>query len=156
MSQEIRQFATVYLASDHAGFELKQAVKTWLEAEQFIVIDGGPDSYDAEDDFTDYVIPAVRAMVADERAAAIVFGGSGQGEAMAANRVRGARAAVYYGSNSSIPRLSREHNDANVLALGARFVSADDAKWAIWEWLHTPSLAEAKYTRRNAKLDTLV
>jgi ribose 5-phosphate isomerase B len=151
-----RQFETIYLASDHAGFALKEEVKSWLTLEQFIVIDGGATSFDGEDDFPDYIIPAVRAMVDDTagRAAAVVFGGSGQGEAMAANRVRGARAVVYYGSERRIPVLGREHNDANVLSIGARFVSSDEAKWAIWEWLHTELLPDAKYQRRNDALDT--
>jgi ribose 5-phosphate isomerase B len=153
--QRLRQFGTVYLATDHAGFVLKEEVKKWLEEENFLVIDGGAEAFDAEDDFTDYVMPVVAAMTEDDsgEAAAIVFGGSGQGEAMAANRIRGARASVYYGGDRRIPILAREHNNANVLSIGARFVSVDEAKWAIWEWLHTPSLHEEKYQRRNQKLD---
>ena len=153
MSQPTRQFSLIYLAADHAGFALKNEVAAWLSGEGFVVIDGGAEVFDGEDDFTDYVIPAVRAMVADTDAAAIVFGGSGQGEAMAANRVPGARAAVYYGHAKEIPALCRQHNDANVLSIGARFVTPDDAKWAIWEWLHTPALQDAKYARRNQALD---
>jgi ribose 5-phosphate isomerase B len=151
----LRQFSTIYLASDHAGFALKEEVKAWLLAENFVVIDGGAESFDGEDDFTDYVIPVVRAMVDDHvaEAAAIVFGGSGQGEAMAANRIRGARAIVYYGGEKRIPGLGREHNHANVLSVGARFVSTDEAKWAIWEWLHTEPLHDPKYNRRNQALD---
>ncbi len=156
MNTRPRQFDVIYLAADHAGFELKNSVKDWLTTEGFVVIDGGAEVYDAEDDFPDYIVPAVRAMAADERAAAIVFGGSGQGEAMAANRVKGVRAAVYYGGDKTLPILSREHNDANVLSLGARFVSPDDAKWVIWEWLHSPARTEEKYQRRNRKLDSNV
>ncbi len=157
MNQSLpRQFSTVYLATDHAGFALKEEIKVWLEAENFVVIDGGAQTLDVEDDFPDYVLPVVAAMVSDDggEAAAIVFGGSGQGEAMAANRIKGARAVVYYGGDRRVPVLTREHNNANVLSLGARFVSSDEAKWAIWEWLHTPPVHEAKYERRNKKLDT--
>ncbi len=156
MNPRPRQFDVIYLGTDHAGFELKNIVKDWLASEGFVVIDGGAEVFDGDDDFPDYIVPVVRAMVADEHAAALVFGGSGQGEAMAANRVKGARAAVYYGCDKSIPVLSREHNDANVLSLGARFVSPDDAKWVIWEWLHTPAMTEEKYHRRNRKLDSNV
>lgn len=149
-----RQFETIFLAADHAGFALKEAVKNWLTNENFIVIDAGAEALDPEDDFTDYVVPAVEAMVKDPIAGAVVFGGSGQGEAMAANRIEGARAIVYYGGDTTIVSLGREHNAANVLALGARFVTPDDAKWIIWEWLHTAPSADEKYTRRNAALDT--
>ncbi len=151
----IRQFSTIYLASDHAGFALKEEVKIWLEKENFLVIDGGAETFEGEDDFPDYVMPVVAAMLDDREgeAAAIVFGGSGQGEAMAANRYPGARAIVYYGGERRIPSLGREHNHANVLSIGARFVTSDEAKWVIWEWLHTEGLHEEKYQRRNEKLD---
>jgi ribose 5-phosphate isomerase B len=156
MSEERpRQFATLYLASDHAGFAYKEAVKEWLSAENFLVIDAGAEAFDGEDDFPDFVIPAVGAMVGDRggEAGAIVFGGSGQGEAMAANRVKGARAVLYYGGNKTIPALGREHNAANVLSIGARFVTLDETKEAIWNWLHTEPLHDPKYARRNEKLD---
>ncbi len=104
-----RQFATIYLASDHAGFTHKEMVKAWLTNENFLVIDASADTFDDDDDFPDFVIPAVTAMVLDSEgeAGAIVFGGSGQGEAMAANRVKGARAVTYYGGNKTIPSLGR-------------------------------------------------
>ncbi len=151
----VRQFNTIYLAADHAGLVLKNAVKDWLVSESFTIVDGGADTFDGEDDFPDYVMPTVQAMVDDTEggAAAIVFGGSGQGEAMAANRIHGARAIVYYGGERAIPALGREHNHANVLSIGARFVTEDEAKWAIWEWLHTSGLADPKYARRNRALD---
>jgi len=149
-----RQFETIYLAADHAGFLLKETLKEWLTGEGFIVIDGGAESFDGEDDFPDYVIPTTLAMTDVDGSAAIVCGGSGQGEAMAANRIKGARAVVYYGGDRRIITLSREHNHANVLALGSRFVSTDDAKWAVWEWLHTAPLNYLKYQRRNDLLDT--
>lgn len=151
----LRQFSTIYLATDHAGFALKEELKHWLEAENFVVIDGGADTFVAEDDFPDYVMPVVAAMLTDDsgEAGAIIFGGSGQGEAMAANRLTGARAIVYYGGDRRIPALGREHNHANVLSVGARFVTSDEAKWVIWEWLHTAPLHDAKYERRNQKLD---
>lgn len=150
----LRQFATIHLATDHAGLALKDSVRAWLIAENWPVIDHGAYQYLAEDDYPDFVLPAARAVAASAGGdAAIVFGGSGQGEAMAANRVKGVRAAVYYGAVPTLVSLSREHNDANVLALGARFVTEADAKQVIWEWLHTSAASDEKYARRNHKLD---
>ena len=151
-----RQFDHLYLATDHAGFALKEVVRTWLLGEDFAVTDVGAHQFDPDDDFVDYIQKAAQAVgVAEssERIAAIIFGGSGQGEAMAANRIPGVRAAVYYGLTSEIVPLSRVHNNANVLSLGARFVADDEAKAVVWEWLHTPTSTDEKYHRRNAKLD---
>lgn len=147
---------TIYVASDHAGFEHKTAIVAWLESEQYTVIDVGAMHYDASDDFPDFVMQTAIAVAAAPAArVGIIFGGSGQGEAMAANRFSGVRATVYYGGDTSIIDLSREHNDANVLSIGARFVSINDSKHVIWQWLHHEASADEKYTRRNRKLDTI-
>jgi ribose 5-phosphate isomerase B len=154
MNDRVRQFTTIHLATDHAGFTLKESVRAWLTAEGFTVVDHGAYSFEGEDDFPDFIVPAATAVARGvDTTAGIIFGGSGQGEAMAANRVAGARAVVYYGKQSDIVPLSRAHNDANVLSLGARFVPDDEAKAVIWEWLHTPALPEEKYSRRNKKLE---
>ena len=145
---------TIYLATDHAGFEHKEAIKGWLITEGFTVIDCGATIYDEGDDFPDYIRVAAQAVSqSPETTAAVVFGGSGQGEAMAANRYPGVRATVYYGGDDSIITLSREHNDANVLSIGARFVTIDQTKKVIWDWLATAKGVDAKYTRRNLKID---
>ena len=147
---------TIYLASDHAGFAHKEAIKAWLESEHYPVIDEGAFVYDPEDDFTDVIARAAIAVAeAPTSRTGIIFGGSGQGEAMMANRFTGVRATVYYGGPEDIITLSREHNDANVLAIGARFVSVDEAKKVIWKWLHAPTSPNEKYARRNRKLDIL-
>lgn len=147
---------TVYVASDHAGFEHKAAIVTWLQSEHYTVIDVGALHYDTLDDFPDYVMQAAIAVAAAPAArVGIIFGGSGQGEAMAANRFAGVRATVYYGGDTAIIDLSREHNDANVLSIGARFVTIDAAKHVIWQWLHHEASTDEKYTRRNRKLDTI-
>jgi ribose 5-phosphate isomerase B len=147
---------TIYLAADHAGFEHKAAIMTWLVNEKYDVVDVGATTYDVNDDFPDFIMAAAVAVSAAPGArAAIIFGGSGQGEAMAANRYTGVRATVYYGSNEEIISLSREHNDANVLSIGARFVSIDDAKRVIWTWLHLNTNADDKYARRNRKIDSI-
>ena len=146
----------IYLAADHAGYEHKNAVKAWLVQEGFNVEDCGANTLDAEDDFTDFISLAAKAVSkAPTRRKAIIFGGSGQGEAMLANRFNGVRTAVYYGGAKEIVILSREHNDANILSIGARFITIDEAKEAIWTWLHTETLTDKKYQRRNHKIDLL-
>ncbi|MBY0538619.1 RpiB/LacA/LacB family sugar-phosphate isomerase [Patescibacteria group bacterium] len=146
---------TIYVATDHAGFLHKEAVRDWLVAEGCTVLDVGAPMLDEGDDFPDYISVAANAVSqTPETAAAIIFGGSGQGEAMVANRFSGVRATVYYGGEESIIKLSREHNDANVLSIGARFVSIDEAKKVIWDWLHLPKGTDPKYHRRNLKIDT--
>lgn len=145
---------TIYLASDHAGFQHKEAVLDWLVLEGLQVIDVGAMTYDAEDDFPDFIQIAAKAVSNNPASTcAVIFGGSGQGEAMSANRYKGVRATVYYGYNEEIISLSREHNDANVLSIGARHVSLDDTKKVIWQWLHTEASSDPKYHRRNLKID---
>jgi ribose 5-phosphate isomerase B len=145
---------TVYLAADHAGFSHKEAIKEWLVAEGFTVIDVGASVFDAKDDFPSYMFNAALGVQQNNDACAIIFGGSGQGEAMAANRFVGVRATVFYGGDEDIITLSRTHNDANILSIGARFVSIDDVKRLAWQWLHTATNTEEKYARRNVALDT--
>lgn len=146
----------IHLATDHAGLAHKEAVSLWLKAEGFVVVDHGAMSLNAEDDYNDFVALAAKAVSSNPlNNQAIIFGGSGQGEAMQANRFLGVRAAVYYGGNETIPGLSRMHNDANVLSIGARFVEIDEAKKVIWDWLHTATLNDEKYQRRNNKLDNI-
>ncbi len=146
----------IYLATDHAGFEHKNAIKAWLIGEGYEIHDCGASTHDVEDDFPDFISKAAEAVShATGEEKAIIFGGSGQGEAINANRFIGVRAAVYYGGPEEIITLSREHNDANVLSVGARFVSVDEAKAVIWKWLHTAPLHDEKYNRRNHKIDLL-
>jgi len=146
----------IHLATDHAGFEHKQAIAEWLEAEGMTVIDHGAHTYDSEDDFPDFIALAAKAVSAKPQTeCAIIFGGSGTGEAVMANRFVGVRAVVLYADTPEIVALSREHNNANVLSIGARFVSVDDAKKHIWEWLHTHAELAEKYQRRNQRIDTI-
>ena len=146
----------IYLATDHAGFEHKNNVRDWLAGEGYIVEDCGSFEHDALDDFPDFIQKAAHAVATDPiNRRGIIFGGSGQGEAMLANRYKGVRATVYYGGSDEIVVLSREHNDANILSIGARFVTIDEAKAAIWKWLHTDALPDEKYKRRNKKITTI-
>lgn len=156
MSSSLDKNYTVHLAADHAGFEHKEEIKKWLETEGFVVVDHGATEFDPMDDFPDFIAQAAEAVAdAPETAKGIIFGGSGQGEAMAANRFKGVRAAVFYGGDERLVELSRQHNDTNVLSIGARFVDMDTTKRTIWTWLHATPLLDEKYTRRNRKLDEL-
>jgi len=128
----------IYLGSDHAGFELKEEIQKYLVGLGYDVEDMGADSYDKDDDYPDFVIPAAQKVGEDpDNNRAIILGGSGQGEAIAANKVKGVKALLYYGGPLDIVKLSRQHNDANVLSLGARFMTADEAKEAVKVWLET-------------------
>jgi ribose 5-phosphate isomerase B len=152
-----RQFQTIHLAADHAGFGHKESVRIWLESEGFAVIDHGASRFDPEDDFPEFMLKAGQAIKAGGAThSGIIFGGSGQGEAMASNRLLGIRAGVFYGGNLELITLMRQHNDTNVLSIGARFISLDETKTAIWQWLHTEFLKTPKYARRNLQIDNLV
>ena len=129
---------TIYLGTDHAGFELKEQIKAYLKEKGFAVQDQGAFTLDPEDDYTDYVKIVAKMVQGDSGSRGIILGGSGQGEAICANRFKGVRAALYYGGSLGIIKLSREHNDTNVLSLGARFIKFDEAKLAIDLWLSTP------------------
>ena len=145
----------IYLGSDHAGFELKGKVKAFLESAGYETADLGAFHNDASDDYPDFILPVANSVAADlikgVESKGIVFGGSGEGEAMAANRVDGVRAAEYYGGPLEIVKLSREHNNANVLSLGARFVSEEEALAAVKLWLETPFSDDDRHIRRIMK-----
>jgi ribose 5-phosphate isomerase B len=147
----------LFIASDHAGFELKKFLVERLSLAGHDVRDLGAKTYDTEDDYPDFI-----SLVAKEVShqpglvKGIVIGGSGQGEAICANKFYGVRAALYYGGNMDIVKLSREHNDANVLSLGARFVSTGDALRAVELWLSTPFSGDERHKRRIQKLFTIV
>jgi len=143
----------IYLGSDHAGYELKEKLKKFLNELGHEVEDKGAFKYDSEDDYPDFIKPVAEAVAKDSESRGIVLGGSGQGEAIVANRVRGVRVAVYYGNNLDIVKLSREHNDANVLSFGARFISEEEAKKAVELWLKTP-FEGGRHERRVKKIDS--
>lgn len=143
----------IYIASDHAGFELKGKLIPFLKELGHEVEDKGPFAHNSEDDYPDFIKPVAEAVAQDREAKGIVMGKSGQGEAMAANRVRGARAAVFYGGGTEVLTLSREHNDANILSLGAGLMSEAEAKEAVNLWLSTPFTGEERHHRRITKLD---
>ncbi len=143
----------IYIGTDHAGFELKESLIPFLRSQGHEVEDLGAHSFESLDDYPDFIRPVAEAVTQNQNARGIILGGSGQGEAMCANRVKGARAAVYYGGTVDIVVLSREHNDANILAIGARFVEEDEAKEVARVWLETSFSEEEKHARRIKKLD---
>lgn len=143
----------IYLASDHAGFELKNILVEFLRAQGRDVEDMGPAALQPGDDYPDFIKPLAQKVAQNKGSFGIALGGSGEGEAIAANRVEGARAAEYYGGNLQVVRLAREHNDANVLSLGARFINTEHAKEAVELFLSTPFSAEERHARRIKKLD---
>jgi ribose 5-phosphate isomerase B len=143
----------VYLAADHAGYELKEDIKQLLVGKGYDVTDKGAHQFNAGDDYPDFIRLAAMGVVGEAGSVGIVFGGSGQGEAIVANRIPGIRAIVYYGGQKEIITLSRQHNDANILSIGARFVSADDARQAVLVWLETKFSGDERHARRIKKID---
>ncbi|MDO8523010.1 MAG: RpiB/LacA/LacB family sugar-phosphate isomerase [bacterium] len=145
----------IYLGSDHAGFELKEVIKGFLISKKYDVEDLGALKFEAEDDYPDFIRPvAVAVSKNPDKDRGIIFGASGQGEAMCANRFKGVRATVFYGGAMKIIDLSREHNNANILSLGARFVTEDEAKMAVEFWLRT-GFAGGRHKRRIDKIDAV-
>jgi ribose 5-phosphate isomerase B len=125
----------IAIASDHAGYRYKEAIKQHLQHGDFEVIDFGTDSEESVD-YPRFVLPAAAAVASGECERAIVLGGSGNGEAMAANRVRGVRCAVCWDETTA--RLARLHNDANAISLGQRLISIERALQIVDVWLATP------------------
>jgi ribose 5-phosphate isomerase B len=143
----------VYIASDHAGFELKKTLVAYVHTLGHDVEDCGPKILNPLDDYPDYIIPMAKKVCQNEGSFGIALGGSGEGEAIAANRIPNIRAAAYYGGPMDIVRLAREHNNANILSLGARFVTPAQAKDAVSLFLSTPFSGDERHIRRNDKLD---
>lgn len=144
----------IYLASDHAGFELKNNLAEYIKTLGFTVIDKGPFSLDPNDDYPDYMrLVAEEILKNPDNSRGVIIGGSGQGEAMSVNRFKGIRATVYYGGDTRIIELSREHNNANILSLGARFLSKEEAEAAVKLWLEKNFSGDERHLRRLAKID---
>ncbi len=149
----------ILFASDHAGYDLKTSLVPFVQSLGYEVEDLGAHEYHEDDDYPDLIAPAIRRVSEDpENVRAIIFGGSGQGEAIVANRFSHVRAIVYNGESRGAVfndldeiRLSREHNDANVLSLGARFLHEQEAKEAVKRWLETPFSGEERHKRRIEK-----
>ncbi len=149
---------TVHLATDHAGFSHKELLKAHLLERGHAVVDHGAAEISENDDYPDFVIPCAQAVAkgggpeqSEGQVVGIIFGGSGQGEAMCANRIKGVRAVVYYGGPKEILTFSKEHNNANVLSLGARFIKEEELIEIVDLWLSTQFSNDERHIRRLAK-----
>ncbi len=159
----------IYIGSDHAGFELKEKLKPYIEKLGHELLDKGPFAFDKDDDYTDYVQSVARDVAGNTNSRGVFIGGTGQGEAIAANRIKGVRCALFYGvavakqkvdidgRESSDPyeivKLSRLHNDSNILSLSARFLSEEEAQVAVKVWLETQFSGNERHMRRINKLE---
>lgn len=155
----------VVFAADHAGFPLKEKLKAFVQDLGYEIFDAGARELDPSDDYVPYMKAAAQEVAADpHHTRAITIGASGQGEAIVPNRFKGIRAAVYYGepakkqtdaAGKELDMIGsvREHNDANVLALGARFLTEDEAKAAVKKFLETPFSGEERHARRIGEID---
>ena len=140
----------VHIGTDHAGFELKEKVVAHLREAGHDVVDHGAHTYDALDDYPPLIIPCAEAVVAEPGSLGIVLGGSGNGEQIAANKVKGIRAAL--ANNVELARLTREHNDANVIALGGRMQSLEAGYEIAATFLATEFSGEERHQRRIDQL----
>ena len=161
----------VFLGTDHAGFELKEKIKDFLKKKNVDVEDCGAFEFNKDDDYPDFISKAAINVSKDPKSRGIVFGGSGEAEMITANKIKGIRCGLYYGPASPIAaidvvgsissdpheiiKLTRVHNDANMLSLGARFVSEEDAKKAVALWLSTDFSGDERHVRRLRKMEEL-
>jgi ribose 5-phosphate isomerase B len=147
-------FPRVHIATDHAGMELSAHLVSHLSAKGYDVVDHGPKEYDALDDYPSFCINAALAVVADQSAGVhalgIVLGGSGNGEQIAANKVKGVRAALAWNHSTAV--LARQHNDANVVAVGGRQHSVEEATTLIEAFLQEPFSNDERHIRRIGKI----
>ena len=143
----------IHFGTDHAGYNLKETLKSFVASLGHEPIDHGAFSLDPNDDYPTFISSAAKAVSQDLDSKGIILGGSGQGEAMDANRFEHVRACEYYGGDVAIVKTSRQHNDANVLSLGARFITEDEAKSVVQVFLETPLSNEERHERRIAELN---
>ena len=144
----------IFLGTDHAGFKLKEEIKAYLLKQHYEVEDKGAYSFDKNDDYPDFIKKVAKEVSKKpDEFRGIIFGASGQGEAITSNRFKGVRAALYYGGSKEIIILSRTHNNANILSLGAKFLSSEEAVKAVKLWLNTDFSSEERHIRRIKKLD---
>lgn len=136
----------VHIAADHAGFELKTHLITWLTGKGHEPVDHGAHAYDAEDDYPPFCVDAAAATVADPASLGVVIGGSGNGEQIAANKVAGARAALAW--STEIAALARQHNNAQIMSIGARMHTLEEAEAIVEAFVTTPWSGADRHQRR--------
>lgn len=143
----------IHIASDHAGYEMKNFLKYRLLDMGHTVTDHGPQEYSPEDDYPDFIIPCAEAVITDRQSLGVIVGGSGEGEQISANKVEGVRAIEYYGKDLDIVKFGRDHNDANIISLGQRFMTNDEALEAVLMFIETPFSNEDRHIRRIEKVE---
>ena len=143
----------LYIGGDHAGFKLKEKLRPWLKL-KYDVEDVGPVKYNKQDDYPDFVIPLARKVTRNENSRGIVIAGSGQGEAIVANKVKGIKAGLYHGGSPKIVNTGRAHDNINILCFGSRFVTEREAKRAIAIFLKTP-FEKGRHARRLKKVEKI-
>lgn len=145
----------IYLATDHAGFEYKEKVKEILKnkfSKNYEIFDCGAENFNINDDYPDFISIAAKKVSENyENSLGIILGGSGQGEAMVANRYKNVRATVFYGGDMEILKLSKNHNNANILSIGARFINQDNLEKIISTWLEEKFSEKERHQRRINK-----
>ena len=142
----------IYIGSDHAGFALKEKLIEFIKSLNLEIEDKGAFSLEPTDDYPDFIVPVAKEVSNDENSIGIILGGSGEGEQISANKIDGVRAIEYYGGNLDIVKLGREHNNANILSLGARFINEEEAKKAVEVFINTPFSNEERHERRIEKI----
>lgn len=143
----------IHIGADHAGYHLKERLKDFLGHAGYEVFDHGAYNHSPMDDYPDFIEPVAKVVSEDPETLGIILGGSGQGEAMDANRFPHVRAIEYYGAKPEIIILGRQHNDANVLSLGARFLTDEEAEEAVTLFLGTAFSGAEHHQRRIDKID---
>lgn len=143
----------VYLGSDHGGFELKEEIKKFLISQKVQIEDLGADSFDPKDDYPDFIVPVAQKVAQDASSLGIIIGRSGNGEAICANKIKGIRAAVCL--NEEMAKRAKQHNNANILSLGADYISEDEAKKIAKIFIDTPFSNEERHIRRVNKIKQL-
>lgn len=138
----------IHIAADHAGYEMKQFLKSELIKMSYVVLDHGAEVYNENDDYPEFISKCALAVAADDMTLGIVLGGSGQGEQIVANKIPGIRAVEYYGGNIDVIKLGREHNDANILSLGSRFITNEEALAAVKVFIDTHFSNSDRHVRR--------
>lgn len=143
----------IYLGADHGGFKLKEEIKDYLASQGIKTEDMGAVSLNPGDDYTDFIIPVARKVASTPDSLGIVIGRSGNGEAIAANKIKGIRAALCL--NEKMAEKAKDHNNANILSLGADYISLEDAKKIVQKFLDTPFSNEERHIRRLKKIEGL-
>lgn len=143
----------VYLGADHGGYQLKEELKVWLAENNIPGEDMGAHSFGPEDDYPDFIIPVAKKVASDPQSLGVIIGRSGNGEAIAANKVKGIRAALCL--DETMARKAREHNNANIISLGADYISQDEAKKIVKVFISASFSNEERHIRRIDKIKTI-